>query len=273
MLKANNLFQAKNLFFIIFFLLLLIPSASAVTVSDCNSGSGSWKCETGKSCVCSITGPCTNGVLQVYRSIGDVLCIFEVPSGLSVSINWNNCGSPSGTIKVKADCDEGQSPEKTITLSAAPVTTTTTTPELFPPGCRKEGHVCTSKSLCCSGLQCVDWNCKPIPTSSTTSTTKPTTATPTTTTTAIVKKQCPHECCKAETFYYDKNCAKNYICIENICVEAETNYTVYYIIIGLLIAVVVIALIVYFFFKKKQPAGKEPEGSGWKTLEEKWSRK
>jgi len=126
----------------IFLCLILILSFSSsltpvlsVGITSCSSGDIDGVCEIGKECTCSISGECTNGNLLLSRQPGlaDPICSPQIV-GDSVTINWNYCEFTEGLLYAKADCDEGQSSEKTIMVSQVvvePKETTTSTTTVF----------------------------------------------------------------------------------------------------------------------------------------------
>ena len=113
---------------ILSFSLSLIPVLS-VEITSCSSGDTDGICEINRVCTCSISGECTNGNLLLHRGeLTDPICSPQIVGG-SVSINPDYCEYTEGLLYVIADCDEGQSSEKTIMVSQAvvePIETTTT---------------------------------------------------------------------------------------------------------------------------------------------------
>lgn len=119
--------MSDNIKYIVIFLLLLSSPVFSLEISDCSSDTKAWSCEYDKICKCTVSGKCTNGNILVYKNdISDLICLPSIV-GRYAEINRGDCGDPTGEVKVKADCDEGQSLEETIKLSALTTTTTTTT--------------------------------------------------------------------------------------------------------------------------------------------------
>ena len=84
----------------------------AISIINCNSGTGTWNCSSDNICTCRISGKCSNGDLLIYKNnINDLLCAPSI-SGSTVNISWDNCANPSGKVKIRADCEEGQSSEE-----------------------------------------------------------------------------------------------------------------------------------------------------------------
>jgi len=109
--------------------LIVPPSTLALTIETCSSNGNDWECEEGKICTCEILGDCTGGNLLVYKeSIDNLLCAPPIVGGI-VEIDWDYCENPEGTVKIIADCNEGQSEEELISIISVGTTTTTTLPE------------------------------------------------------------------------------------------------------------------------------------------------
>lgn len=109
------------------FLLAILVYAASIDITTCKSGTTDWSCNSDKTCACTISGTCTNGFLLVYKdTISNLLCSPTI-SGTSASINWNACGNPTGSVGARADCDQGQSVDKTINIVQATTTTSSTT--------------------------------------------------------------------------------------------------------------------------------------------------
>lgn len=128
--------MGKLLLFSIFILFFLssIKSVLSVEIVSCKSGAEDGVCEKYNECICTISSQCTNGNLLVYqRELNNPLCSPEIV-GNSVSIGWYSCNITQLLfVNVRADCDEGQSAEKTIKLFVLETTTvseTTTTPPI-----------------------------------------------------------------------------------------------------------------------------------------------
>lgn len=227
-------------------MLLILPSAAlALTIESCSSNTESWKCEKGKLCICRISGSCTNGNLLVYKtSLANLLCAPSIVDG-TAEIDWNFCGNPTGTVRVIADCDEGQSEERSLEIIILAPTTTTSTTTTIP--------------------------LTPTTTSTTTSTTPP--FRPTTTIPTTAKEECPYECCVDEPQFYDKHCGAGFRCVDNVCEPIPSEETKRgggggaLIILVLLLFVILIGAIVVFF-KLKRTAPKSYE-----DLYKKWGRR
>lgn len=111
---------------IISFSSILMPVLS-VEITICSSGTTDWNCEIGQTCSCRISGLCTNGNLLLYRgNLTGAICSPQIIGG-SASINWDYCNFTSGSSYAMADCDEGQSTQKSIMFSQGTTTTITTT--------------------------------------------------------------------------------------------------------------------------------------------------
>jgi len=112
-------------------LLFLIPASLALDITGCKSDSTNWLCERDDLCLCSIDGTCTDGNLLVYENeLSNLLCAPRI-SDNKAYIDWSFCDTTLDMVKIRADCDEGQSTERMIILSGLlPTTTTasTTTP-------------------------------------------------------------------------------------------------------------------------------------------------
>ena len=108
--------------------ILIVPTiVFSVSITDCTSGYSSWTCESGSICKCTISGSCTDGNLLVYKtSVSNLLCCPSIINSIA-RIDWKNCGSPMGQVRVRADCEEGQSSEKIILITSKPSYTTTST--------------------------------------------------------------------------------------------------------------------------------------------------
>jgi hypothetical protein len=107
-------------------LLLLLPIVYSADITSCKSGSVNWLCERGKLCTCSISGTCTNGNILVYGDyVTNVLCLPKISDKTAI-IDWSYCNTTSDYVKIRVDCDEGQSSEKMIIVSGVATTATTT---------------------------------------------------------------------------------------------------------------------------------------------------
>jgi len=69
-----------TIFLVIVAWTLLCPVlGSSVSIVDCSSDDTNWLCEPGKTCICTISGTCTNGVLFVYKDdIRHMLCCPDI---------------------------------------------------------------------------------------------------------------------------------------------------------------------------------------------------
>ncbi len=115
----------KSLISVLFFLVNINAVFAVVSIEHCRSGSVNWVCYEDKLCECKVVGDCTQGNLVLYRSdIKNPLCLPEISSDGFATIRLSNCESPTGTVKVVADCDESQSEEFELTIEE-PTTTTT----------------------------------------------------------------------------------------------------------------------------------------------------
>ena len=225
------------LMFVFIFLINLTPALS-IDVTSCKSNGINWLCEQGKVCTCEISGTCSNGNLLVYEDdISNPLCSPQISDGVA-SIKWENCNTTKDSVKTRADCNEGQSPEERIIISAAITTTTvlgtTTVPETtIPP-------TTTLPGMCGDGYcEYEDYECLE-----------------------------GYEHCDE----YDDECELNEKCC---CPVAEITTTTVpskpsrsrYWFIGLFV-ILFIGGFIYFFFIKKRGEAK----IAFKKLYEKWSR-
>ena len=142
-----------------------------------------------------------------------MLCCPDIVDSVA-EINWDECGNPTGTVKVRAECEEDESSEKRITVSSAPATTTTmvtTTTGIScpyscwtscvddnePPICYKRishGNAgCPGGSICCESILV---ECPSM----------------TTSTTGVRKRPCPYECCIDMPEYEYKYCPPGLKC-------------------------------------------------------------
>jgi len=151
----------KNILFLIFLSFFIAEVfASEIEIKTCNSGRETWKCEIGEECKCYIYGNCTNGNLIVLKEdIRNVLCAPKIEDGIAI-IDWTICGNYYGNLDVIADCDEGQSLKKTVTVVTKLTTTTTTiliqpTTTTIEITCIQSGGYC-GRDGCCPGLECCE---------------------------------------------------------------------------------------------------------------------
>jgi len=106
--------------------LLLLPVVYSVDISGCKSDSINWLCERGKICTCMISDTCTNGNILVYeQNINNILCSPQISDKVA-KIDWSYCNTTLDSVKIRADCDEGQSNERMIIVSGVATTTATT---------------------------------------------------------------------------------------------------------------------------------------------------
>lgn len=222
----------KKIFLIAFLLLLAVSYSSALEISSCRSGDDEWVCQTDKICVCKISGDCTNGNLFVYNtSFLTPLCLPKINNGL-VNIEWDQCQSPTKQVKVRANCDEGQSLERIVQLTEAAATTTSSTTRA---------------------------------TTTTLATTSSTTSTRATTTTLAT---CPYQCCVNEPGYLDKSCEEGFECCpsdmggrecKKSCFETEEKKrsSGLFIIIAIVGLIVIVGLVLYFTNVIKLPPKKD----------------
>ncbi|MEM7827002.1 MAG: hypothetical protein QXQ40_02135 [Candidatus Aenigmatarchaeota archaeon] len=147
-------------------LILIFPIGFSVEIVGCSSGAEIWKCEQNKLCTCVVSGECTDGNLLVYEGgIYNILCLPSInPEDGIAAINLDLCGNPTGEIRVRANCLEGQSLEKRVTIYApvttTTITTTTTTTIAIETTttlkyCSEQGESC-ERLDCCRGLECCD---------------------------------------------------------------------------------------------------------------------
>ncbi|MBD3156191.1 MAG: hypothetical protein GF368_06125 [Candidatus Aenigmarchaeota archaeon] len=210
---------------IISILLLISFRVYSVSIDSCSSGIGEWECESDGVCSCEIFD-CTDGDLLVYQNdITNLLCAPPILDSSS-DIFWEECGNPSGHVIIRADCEEGQSSEKTIniidlglvpeTTTSVPTTTTTIaeycnyvclsscTEDNNPPLCYhriSHGSIgCVSGKICCESIlkECPESEPdEPV----------------------IIDKTCPYQCCIDMPGYEYKPCASGLKCCDNSCKE------------------------------------------------------
>jgi len=129
----------------------------------------------------------------------------------------DSCGSPTGKVKVRADCDEGQWDEERLDVIEFVTILPTTIGE-------------------------------------TTTTRRTTTTTRTTTTEELEPCPIDWDCCEDEPGYEDEICPVGEECINHECVpyeEPEEGFN-YGLIAGIIVVVVVVFLIYNFFLKKRR---------------------
>jgi hypothetical protein len=154
----------KIALFLIFLLFIVNQTFSLdLEIRSCHSGRETWKCEIGEECKCFIIGNCTDGNLIVFKeNITNVLCTPKIENEIAI-IDWSLCGNYTGKFDVIADCEEGQSIKKTVTVVTKLTTTTTTTilipltTTTFEIPCIQSGGYCGREGLrCCPGLECCE---------------------------------------------------------------------------------------------------------------------
>ena len=240
--------------------LMSLNNIFAVSIESCKSGRENWVCDPDDICVCEISGDCTDGDLLVYKDdITDLLCAPEI-LGSNVDIFWEKCGNPIGEVKVRADCEEGQSSREKITISyissAVTTTTSTTTTTVIlcnyvcqstcsddnnPPFCyRRIPHGtrgCPGGTICCESIfkQCPETE---------------------TGTTISQDETCPYECCVDIPGYEYKPCSPGLICINRVCRESPETPSLslprsllFWVIVASLIPI--IAFFVFIWKKDK----------------------
>lgn len=169
----------KKIILIMFLISALsIVTANAQTISCPN-------CHI-NDCQCSITN-CQNGTLRIYNKTICSGLWAESPSFVNGNIIWHP--NKIGDYSMIVDCDDGNiSSCFNVSVISAPTTTTTTTiatimqttsggGEIGGGGgggggakCSMEGHVCTQRTPCCSGLSCISDICRKVSTTTTSTT-------------------------------------------------------------------------------------------------------
>lgn len=225
----------KRIVPIIIILFLGISLVSGIEIESCKSeGKNNWECGSSDICVCRISGGCTDGRLLVYETDVRNLfpCMPKIINGYA-DIIWDNCDNPTGEVKVRADCSEGQSSQKTINIispeapppqsnghhgTTTTITTTTTiscnyvcqttcVDDNNPPFCYRRmvqgTGGCPGGTICCQSIL------KECP--------KPQAGT-----TILQDKTCPYDCCVDTPGYEYKPCRQGLICYNNICKEAKS---------------------------------------------------
>ncbi|MEM5793446.1 MAG: hypothetical protein QXY45_03795 [Candidatus Aenigmatarchaeota archaeon] len=257
----------KNYIIIFFIFFNTIFPVLGVSISNCNSpGQSNWFCNINDFCTCWISD-CTDGDLLVYlEDPREILCSPEI-SGSSVDISWSDCGNPTGKVKIKVDCVEGQSTEKEINLIfyQQPQTTTTIfiTPAYCyyscqntciddnnPPFCYK--RIPHGQAGCPGGLICCESVEKKCPEVSTT------------TTIPYKIKTCPYECCIDLPQYEYKECPYGLVCCNNLCKETcgpvKKDFNILYSVIFWVILASLLPIIAFLIFIwKKNSDSKIPE--------------
>ncbi|MBU5678510.1 MAG: hypothetical protein QXJ96_03010 [Candidatus Aenigmatarchaeota archaeon] len=162
----------KSAKYVILIIITFSHISAALEILGCSSSREAWKCEIGKDCICLISGNCTNGTLLVYQEdIRSLVCAPQIIEGVA-RIDLELCDATYyKNLKVIADCDEGFSEEKSISLIAPRIETTSTTTsiEISRPrvstttiGCGLKGQYCgVGRAPCCEGLTCCpDYVCR-----------------------------------------------------------------------------------------------------------------
>ncbi len=220
------------LFVFLFSLLLKSILVFSVDVTDCKSGTLNWLCDRGKVCVCEISDSCTNGNLLIYDEYpSNPLCSPQIINN-RVTINWVYCNTTKDYVKARADCDEGQSPEKMIILTGefetttTIITTTSTTTTIYGV-CGLDGYCEFTENECLEGYE-----------------------------------DCPE---------YDVECSGDEKCCCSMETTTTTQRKLSGFSYGWLIlpVLIIIGIFVYFFFIRKK---KSETIKKFRRLYEKWSR-
>lgn len=107
--------------------LFLIPIGLSLDITSCKSGSTNWLCDRGHLCACEISGTCNNGNVLLYENdISNILCAPQIANN-KANIDWSLCNTTLDSVRIIADCNEGQSLERMIILSGATTSTITST--------------------------------------------------------------------------------------------------------------------------------------------------
>ena len=229
--------KVRLIVLILLFSLLLNPVlVLSVDVTSCKSGTLNWLCDRGKNCVCKVSGSCSNGNFLVYDEyLTNPICSPQIIDS-AVTIDWNYCNTTKDHVKARADCDEGQSPEKMIIITGSIGTTTTTiagttsTTTTIYGGCGIDGYCEFAENECLEG----------------------------------------HEDCPE----YDYECSTNEKCCCYVYEGTTTTqrkpsgFNYGWLILPILI---IIGLFVYFFFIKKEKTRRETIKK-FRKLYEKWTR-
>ena len=139
--------------------LFLIPVGLSLDISGCKSDSTNWLCTRGSLCVCDISGTCTNGNILLYENdVSNLLCVPKITNNKAY-IDWTYCNTTLDSIRIRADCDEGQSLERMIILSGTTtsvsttmLTTVATTTE-YTGMCGNEGYCEKIENECLTGYE------------------------------------------------------------------------------------------------------------------------
>ncbi len=107
--------------------LFFIPVSLALDITGCKSDSTNWLCDRSDLCICEISGTCTNGNILLYENdVSNLLCAPQI-SDSKAYIDWSLCDTTLDSLKIVADCNEGQSTERMIILTGVASTVSTTT--------------------------------------------------------------------------------------------------------------------------------------------------
>ncbi len=94
---------------------------------------------------------CTNGNLLVYDEyIDNPLCSPQIIDN-TATIDWIYCNTIKDHVKARADCDEGQSPEKLVIITSPTETTITATTTTVYGGCGIDGYCEFAENDCLDG--------------------------------------------------------------------------------------------------------------------------
>lgn len=205
----------------------------SLEVESCKSNNDNWECEEDEICVCKIDGTCTDGVLLVYDDdISDMLCMPEIKSK-KAEFTWDSCGNPIGEVKVRADCDEGQSDEEDLEVIEFYIDRTTTTTVIT-----------TTRRTTTTGVATTIDGLEPCPDE--------------------------YECCEDEYPYEDmrcpigEECCPDHVCREDCYQDGGPGGPNYWLVFGIIIVIIAVFLVYFFFIKKR---GK----MSFKKLYEKWT--
>jgi hypothetical protein len=251
----------RGLITAVIFSLVILGSAHALSVSECYSDDGdSWKCSDNEFCVCEISGSCSHGDLLIYENdIDDVLCIPKIIDS-QAEFSPLECMYDSGdTLKVRAVCDEGYSPEKDLDIYLGTGTTIsgTTLPSTTNPGCqyscqitcnddREPPYCFEAISHGTQGCSGGDICCELIPVQCTGTTLSPTT---------VSEHPCPYECCVDTTQYEHKFCDEGLkCCSDNKCRENCSPKAILPtsgLIVLILAALIPIGALMFYFLNSK----------------------
>lgn len=243
MIKKLGLFLLVS---ILYFSLGIIP-VSSVEIVSCTSNGEEGICEIGRTCICSVSGDCTNGNLLLFEGeLGNPVCSPSIVGG-EATIYWDYCEVEEGSfLDAIADCEEGQSTPVSIRVSAPETTTTsvpttsttTSTPIEVTETTRREEK---SVEECGINGYCEDYgvSCQPG------------------------YERCPEYDGECPGLRYCCCLIRRGLCIGGICLPEEVDET----LVFLSLLAVILAVAVFFFFTKM--VGK---GTSFEKLYEKWAR-